>query len=88
MIDSFRSEPALHDLYQFVSNSGSFNLDQLKSDLILHWGEQLNIEKFLIPGEGRLVKNEELGKILEELYSHQDQALKTGRRMEMTILDN
>jgi len=34
------------------------------------------------------VKNEELGKILEELYSHQDQALKTGRRMEITILDN
>lgn len=55
IINSFEREPALHDLYQFISNSGLFNLDQIKSDLILHWGEQLNIEKFLLPGNGRLV---------------------------------
>ena len=40
----------------------------LKGDLIVHWGEQLNIEKFLLPGEGRLVHNEDLGKMLEGLY--------------------
>ena len=55
-------------MYQFISNSGSFNLDQLKGDLILHWGEKLNIEKFLIPGDGRLCQNEDLGKILQGLY--------------------
>lgn len=87
IIDSYRSEPALHDLYQFITNSGLFNLDQLKSDLIMHWGEQLNIERFLIPGEGRLVKNEELGRILEELYANSDKAQKAGMRMDKSILD-
>ena len=67
---NFRKEPALHDLYQFMSNSGSFNLDQLKCELVMHWGEQLKIEKFLLPGEGKLVKNEELGQMLEDLYAN------------------
>ena len=86
--ESFSQEPALHDLYQFISNSGSFNLDMLKGDLIVHWGEQLNIEKFLLPGEGRLVHNEDLGKMLEGLYKQQDQAHKAGMRMtDVKIID-
>ena len=44
IINTYESEPALHDLYQFISNSGLFNLDQIKPDLVLHWGEQLKIE--------------------------------------------
>ena len=83
--ESFSQEPALHDLYQFMTNSGSFNLDQLKSDLILHWGEQLKIEKFLLPGEGRLVQNEDLGRLLEGLYKQQETAHKGGMRTEMKI---
>ena len=39
LLNQFSKEPALHDLYQFISNSGSFNLDQLKGDLIVHWGD-------------------------------------------------
>lgn len=70
-----------------MSNSGSFNLDQLKGDLVVHWGEQLKIEKFLLPGEGKLVKNEELGKMLEDLYANQEKAQKTGMRMDMSIKD-
>ena len=27
LLNQFSKEPALHDLYQFISNSGSFNLD-------------------------------------------------------------
>ena len=53
----------------------------------MHWGEQLKIEKFLLPGEGKLVKNEELGKMLENLYANQERAQKTGMRMDMSIKD-
>ena len=34
----------------------------------MHWGEQLKIEKFLLPGNGRLVQNEELGELITKLY--------------------
>lgn len=53
----------------------------------MHWGEQLKIEKFLLPGEGKLVKNEELGKMLEDLYANQERAAKTGMRMDVSIKD-
>ena len=68
ILNRFQKEGAMHDLHQFISNSGLFNLDQLNADLVLHWGEQLRIEKFLLPGNGRLVQNEELGKLINNLY--------------------
>ena len=43
------------DMFQFVSNSGLFNLDQLRGDLVSQWCEQLNIEKFVRQGAGKLV---------------------------------
>ena len=69
IMSNYNNEPAMHDLYQFISNSGSFNLDQLKGDLIMHWGEELNIQKFIVNGNGRLVQNEDLGVILSNLYN-------------------
>ena len=68
-MSNYNNEPAMHDLYQFISNSGLFNLDQLKGDLIMHWGEELNIQKFIVNGNGRLVQNEDLGVILSNLYN-------------------
>ena len=68
VLNTFKSEQALHDLFQFISNSGLFNLDQLRGDLFMQWSEQLNIDKFIQPGNGRLVPNAELGRLLDDLY--------------------
>ena len=53
----------------------------------MHWGEQLKIEKFLLPGEGKLVKNEELGQMLENLYANHLKGHKTGMRMDLSLKD-
>ena len=34
VLNAFKEEPALQDLHQFISNSGLFNLDQLKGDFL------------------------------------------------------
>jgi len=44
----FKKEQALHDLYQFISNSGLFNLGHLKGELLIQWAKQLKIEQFLV----------------------------------------
>jgi len=57
LLQLYNKEPALHDLYQFISNSGSFNLDQIRPGLFQHWSEKLKLEKFLVAGNGGLVHN-------------------------------
>ena len=69
LLSIFNKEPALHDLFQFISNSGLFNLDQLKPELVMHWSETLNLDQFLVAGNGGLVTNESLGKIIMNMYS-------------------
>ena len=34
ILSRFNKEPALHDMFQFISSSGLFNLDQLKPELM------------------------------------------------------
>lgn len=58
-------------MYQFISNSGWFNLDQLRPGLVQHWSEKLKLEQFLMAGNGGLVHNEALGKIICGLYKTQ-----------------
>lgn len=69
LLSIFNKEPALHDLFQFISNSGLFNLDQLKPELVMHMSETLNLEQFLVAGNGGLVSNESLGRIVMNMYS-------------------
>ena len=44
ILSRFAKEPAMSDMYQFISNSGCFNLDQLRADLFFDQSEHLNIE--------------------------------------------
>ena len=74
----------MHDLLQFISNSGPFNLDQIRGDLLMHWGEQLKIENFLAPGNGRIVSNEELGQMVERLYKQSAAAATTNYASKQT----
>ena len=39
ILNRFNKEPALHDLFQYISNSGLFNLEMLKPELMQHWCE-------------------------------------------------
>jgi hypothetical protein len=68
VLNGFKEEPALQDLHQFISNSGLFNLDQLKGDLLAQYAEKLNIDKFLTQGAGRIAQNQDLGNMIETLY--------------------
>lgn len=70
----FKKEQALHDLYQFISNSGLFNLGHLKGDLLMHWAKKLNIENFLGQGIGQIQENPDLGRIVETLYRNYQSA--------------
>lgn len=82
ILERFNSQPALHDLFQFISNSGFFNLNQLKPEVVQHWSRVLRLEKFVSNG-GQLVCNEELGVHISRLYQHV-QGTTTARSMLLT----
>ena len=68
ILQRYVKEPAMNDLFQFISNSGCFNLDQLRTDLFFQSSEQLRIDTFLEQGNGRLISNHDLGQIIQDLY--------------------
>ena len=43
----------------------------LKPELMQHWCEQLNLQKFSQLGNGLQVNNEDLGKLIQNLYDQQ-----------------
>lgn len=66
----------MHDLYQFLSNSGLFNLGQLKGDLLVASAQKLGIEQFLSQGVDQIAENPQLGRMIDALY--QNWAARTG----------
>lgn len=70
VLSRFGKEPAMNDMFQFISNSGCFNLDQLRADLFFEQSEQLKIEHLIIASNGRLVSNHDLGQIVQDLYKN------------------